>query len=78
MKLKIRTWVAAVALVGLLSPAAALADERVVVDGRLEGYSPDLTLQNSSGPALLWLLVVVLAALVFGVLFMDAKRTHLD
>lgn len=58
----------------------ALADDdenSKVYDARLEGYGTSMTLDGSS-TALLWLLLVILGAITIGVLFMDAKRSHLD
>src|SRR5581483_11004107 len=50
------------------------------IDARLKGYKDGGTvaLKDASGTALTWLLLVVLAGLCIGVLFMNAKRTHLD
>ncbi len=55
----------------------AQEEESKIYDARLEGYGGTVTLQNSS-TALMWLLLVVLAALCVGVMFKNAKRTHLD
>jgi hypothetical protein len=69
-----------VAVVGLLiSPTSVLAQdaEDKVYDARLEGYGTNLTLEKSS-TALMWLLLFVLAAMCVGVMFKNAKRTHLD
>lgn len=52
-------------------------DESKIYDARLEGYGSNVTLENSS-TALMWLLLVVLAAICVGVMFKNAKRTHLD
>jgi hypothetical protein len=59
-----------------LAPLAAMADDKVVYDGRLEGYGSNVTLDG--GSATLWFLLVLLAAIALGVLFKHAKRTHLD
>ena len=63
----------------LISPASVLAQdpEDKVYDARLEGYGTNLTLESSS-TALMWLLLFVLAAMCVGVMFKNAKRTHLD
>lgn len=65
-----------------LSPALAMAQSSLtenskVYDGRLEGYSHSVTLDGGS-TALTWLLLIVLAALILGVLFKSSNRTHLD
>lgn len=77
MKRKLIGFILSAAMV-LLSPAMALAqDEEKIYDARLEGYGGNMTLENSS-TALMWLLLVVLGALCVGVMFKQAKRTHLD
>ena len=50
------------------------------IDARLKGYKDggSLALKDASGTALMWILLVILAVLCIGVLFMNAKRTHLD
>ncbi|HEY7089369.1 MAG TPA: hypothetical protein VH518_14830 [Tepidisphaeraceae bacterium] len=56
-----------------------------IYDARLEGYtegaqnsnSLTVTLESSS-TALMWLLLVVMAGICVGVMFKNAKRTHLD
>jgi hypothetical protein len=65
-------------LAALLSPAAALAQDEVVErDGRLEGYQTKVLVDNDS-TALTWLLLVFLAMVTLGVMFKNARRTHLD
>jgi cytochrome c-type biogenesis protein CcmH/NrfF len=63
----------------LMFPAMLLAQEEdsKIYDARLENYGANVTLENSS-TALLWLLLVVLGAVCVGVMFKNAKRTHLD
>ena len=62
----------------VLAPTTARAqDEEVKVDARLEGYQGNVSVENQS-TALIWLLFVFLAVCAVGVLFKDAKRTHLD
>lgn len=66
------------ALLGvMIAPLTALADDPEPYDARLLGYPQSVQLESGS-TALSWLLLVVLGLLVFGVLFKDAKRTHLD
>jgi hypothetical protein len=67
------------AVVGVLCWPASLwaQEEDKIYDARLEGYGTNVTLENSS-TALMWLLLFVLAALCVGVMFKNAKRTHLD
>ena len=61
-----------------LAPAAALAqEEEVERDARLEGYASKVALDNDS-TALMWILLIVLGALAMGVMFKNARRTHLD
>jgi hypothetical protein len=70
-------------LIGLLvMPALALAQRRgepeeEIYDARLLGYEQRVALEDSS-TALTWLLLIFLAVLALGVLFKDARRTHLD
>ena len=62
----------------LLWPAAAMAqDEDVKYDARLDGYENKVHLDSDS-TALTWLLLVALAMVAMGVMFKNAKRTHLD
>ena len=62
----------------VLAPLAAWADEPpTVVDGRLESYGQNVTLQPG-GTALLWILMFALAVLTLVGLFKNARRTHLD
>jgi hypothetical protein len=60
------------------TPIKVLAsDEPEVYDARLQGYTQTVQLDIAS-TALIWLLLIVLGALCLGVLFKDAKRSHLD
>ena len=61
----------------LLAPAAALAQEDVTRDARLEGYEPNVFVENDS-TALTWLFFVLLGVLALVGFFKNAKRTHLD
>ena len=47
------------------------------VDARLEGYPTNVSLPESSS-GLTWVALVFLGAICVGVLFKDAKRSHLD
>ena len=82
MKAKLLGYVlcTAATLIIVFSPAMALAQDEEnskVYDARLEGYPSNVTLDSSS-TALLWLLMIVLAAMCVGVMFKNARRTHLD
>jgi hypothetical protein len=72
---------AVLAIAGSGLPAApawaASGSDREVVDARLEGYTPDVTMQGT-GTATIWFIAVGLGILCFGVMFKNAKRTHLD
>ena len=63
-------------------PVVALAsndDEPDGIDARLKGYpTGSMALKDASGTALTWILLIILAAICIGVLFMSSKRTHLD
>jgi hypothetical protein len=58
-----------------MMPALALAQDEPV-DARLQGYANPVVIPGST--ALYWLLVLVLAGACVGVMFMNAKRSHLD
>jgi hypothetical protein len=76
-------------LAGLLTFAFTIAipliafasddDEGDGIDARLKGYQAGtVALKDASGTALTWVLLIILAAICIGVLFMSSKRTHLD
>jgi hypothetical protein len=65
------------AATALLAPAAALAQEEVIRDARLEGYETNIFVENDS-TALTWLFFVLLGVLALIGFFKNAKRTHLD
>jgi hypothetical protein len=65
-------------LASALTPAVALAqEEEVPRDARLEGYPTKVHLENDS-PALSYIFLIFLGALALGVMFKNARRTHLD
>lgn len=62
----------------LPTPARAQdEDQPPIYDARVQGYSKTVQLPSSS-TALTWLLLVVLGGVCVGVMFIDAKRSHLD
>lgn len=70
-------------IVLLYTPGITLArrveEEKEIVDARLEGYGDKINVSlPASGTALMWLLLLFLGAVCVGVMFKDAKRTHLD
>ena len=66
------------ALATTLSPSAALAqEEEAPRDARLEGYDSKVYLDGES-QALTYILLIALGGLTFGVMFKNARRTHLD
>jgi hypothetical protein len=79
----LRKWLLAIFLAmtllatALPTPARADDDEPFVYDARIQGYSKVVQLPAGS-TALTWLLLIVLAGACVGVMFMDAKRSHLD
>jgi hypothetical protein len=78
MKLRLlRLFALMIPLLVMVPQVRAQDEDSKVYDARLEGYDGNVTLDGSS-TALLWLLLVILSAVVVGVMFMDAKRTHLD
>ena len=65
-------------LAAVLAPGVALAqEEEVERDARLEGYPSKVSLDNDS-TALMWILLIFLGAVAMGVMFKNARRTHLD
>lgn len=76
--MKLRLIAICCGVIQFLSPVISFAQELDEKgDARLEGYQVKARLADS-GTALTWLLLLFLAALAVGVLFKDAKRTHLD
>jgi hypothetical protein len=70
---------ALVVAAAVLLPAAALAQEESYKnDARLEGYEARVQVESGDSTALTWLLLVFLAMVAMGVMFKNAKRTHLD
>jgi hypothetical protein len=67
----------AVMAVALL-PMSVLADAIPDYDGRLDGYKELSPTVDGGSTALQWLLLIGLSALVFGVLFKNSNRSHLD
>jgi hypothetical protein len=62
----------------LSTPLNVLAEDAPeVYDARLQGYAQNVQLDSGS-TALTWLLLIALGVLCLGVLFKDAKRSHLD
>jgi hypothetical protein len=59
--------------------AYAVADEDVVnPDARYEGYSPKIVLEGGGGTGGTVVFLILLIALTMGVMFINAKRSHLD
>ena len=62
-------------------PLVALAQDQpktiAPYDGRLEGYGKQVTLDTGS-TALTWMLLIFLGLICLGVLFKNARRSHLD
>ena len=79
----LKRWMMAAALALVLvasAPAHAASsddEESTPPDARLMGYEKGVVLESST-TALTWVLLIVLTIVTLGVLFKDAKRTHLD
>jgi len=78
--MKLRNSIAAL-IVGLVLalPGAVRAEDNsdITHDARTEGFTPKAQVEKNS-VALVWLLFIFLALVSMGVLFKDAKRSHLD
>ena len=65
-------------LAAVVAPGVALAqEEEVERDARLEGYASNVALDGDS-TALMWILLIFLGSIAMGVMFKNAKRSHLD
>ena len=60
----------------LMAPLMAMAEDKSY-DAKLEGYANSVKADPASTP-LIWLVVIVMTLLCLGVLFKNAKRSHLD
>ena len=77
MKRKLMALAVGLTMLGA-APMSALADDAPKsYDGRLDDYIKNVTLDND-GTALTYFLWAALSALALGVMFKDAKRSHLD
>lgn len=77
MKQRIMVWLLGVVL-PVAVPVMVLAQETAEdLDGRLRGYKENVQFGGSS-VALSWLLLIFLGAVCLSVMFMDAKRSHMD
>jgi len=65
-----------IALMPLIAQASSSDDEGPVEDARLQGYPSVVFNQGGSGTT--YMFFVVLTLITAGVMFMNAKRTHLD
>ncbi len=83
MRLAMRKYLLAAVIGGaaiglpVASSFAATSSDRESVDARLEGYTPDVTMQGT-GVATAWFIAVGLGILCMGVMFKNANRSHLD
>lgn len=86
MKRRLITWIFVAGCV-LLSPnVTRAADEPpVAYDARAEGYyngpgvaAPGQLTVQSTGTALVWIIMLVLTGAAVGVMFKNSGRTHLD
>jgi hypothetical protein len=71
-------WPVAAAAAVLPASAALAQEEAPKNDARLEGYEARVQVESGDSTALMWLLLVFLAMVAMGVMFKNAKRTHLD
>ena len=59
-------------------PKKDLDDPLLEADGRLRGYDVDTTAMDESSTFLAYLLLIGVGAAAVGVMFKNARRTHLD
>jgi hypothetical protein len=83
LRRSLRGWLLALALaasvIATTAPARAASsdDDEVHPDARLEGYKEPVILKEG-GTAATTLFMLVLLGITFGVMFINAKRSHLD
>lgn len=83
LRRSLRVWVLALLVLGALMSAPAVraasssSEDEVLPDGRLEGYKDPVALKEG-GTAATVLFMLVLLGVTFGVMFINAKRSHLD
>jgi hypothetical protein len=76
--MKRKLLVLAIVLLTMGAAPLAMADDNAKsYDGRLDDYNRNVTLDNS-GAGLTYFLWAVLGVVAVGVMFKDAKRSHLD
>jgi hypothetical protein len=63
--------------IALLATARVWADDNPTPDARLEGY-PGPAALNDGGTGMTVTFLIVLAMITIGVMFINAKRSHLD
>jgi len=61
----------------VLSPVLAFADDEAPVDARLQGYKQPMA-PTPGSTSFQWLCFVGLGIVGMGVMFINAKRSHLD
>lgn len=74
-----RTLLACVLALGCAcaAPAYAQDEDEVLRDARFDGYNPEIKF-DSGGAAINWFLLLGCGIISLGVMFINAKRTHLD
>jgi hypothetical protein len=72
---RMKRWLIPLAL--LAAPAGVFADDNTPIDGRMEGFKEGI-MASPGSTALTWLLLVGIGIVTIGVMFMSAKRSHLD
>lgn len=76
-KLRSATWTWYLTLAVMAMPLIALADDAPTPDARLEGYPTPVAL-NEGGTGWSIVFLIFLLAITMGVMFINAKRSHLD
>jgi hypothetical protein len=71
------TWIWYVTLAAMAMPLIAMADDAPTPDARLEGYATQVAL-NEGGTGWSIVFLIFLLAITMGVMFINAKRSHLD
>jgi hypothetical protein len=77
MKHRLLRWGIALAALAAMPSAALAQDDEKKESAWLQGYGKGVKLEDASNTAN-WLMFILIAGVGVGVMFKNAKRTHLD